>query len=147
MQQHPNLLCVWVASVTPQPRLMANIRRMYGKLCNVPDMYWNAIKVFTYPLECLSDVFWVIAWFGLGTSPWAFPVQITTKSPKRHHKDIQPGKWTLLLHFSAYSGHRMISHTFFLCSPLTLAICGDKPNDNFIHTNNSNSRITKQCIK
>ena len=40
--------------------LMADIRRMYGKLCDVPNMYWNAIKVFTCPLECLSYVFWVI---------------------------------------------------------------------------------------
>ena len=39
---------------------MADIRRMYGKLCDVPNMYWNAIKVFTYPLECLCYVFWVI---------------------------------------------------------------------------------------
>ena len=25
---------------------------------NVLNLYWNAIKVFTYPLECLSCVFW-----------------------------------------------------------------------------------------
>ena len=43
--------------------------------------------------------------------------QITTKSPKTH-KDSQAGKWTLLLHFRVYSGHCIISHTFFLCSSL-----------------------------
>ena len=39
---------------------MADIRRMYGTLCDVPNMYWNAIKVFTYRLDCLCYVFWVI---------------------------------------------------------------------------------------
>ena len=31
------------------------------------------------------------------------------KSPIRHKKDSQAGKWTLLLHLSAYSGHCIIS--------------------------------------
>ena len=83
-------------------------------------MYWNAIKVFTYPLECLSYVFWVIwAWFACSTNH----AQIARKSPKRHKKDTRAGKWTLLLHYSTYSGHRIISHTIFLCPPLTLATC------------------------
>ena len=59
-----------------------------------------------------------------GKSPRVLPAQITLKSPKTHNKDSQAGKWTLLLHFSAYSGHRIISHTFFLCPPLALATCG-----------------------
>ena len=124
-------------------------------------MYWNAIKVFTCPLECLSYVFWVICgwferdlrcersgWFSVNRrrregwksrqhwfrfqplkistssshvkSPRALAAQIALKSPKRHKKDNQVGKWTLLLHFSAYSGHCIISHTFFLCPPLTI---------------------------
>ena len=49
--------------------------------------------------------------------------QVTTKSPNRHKKDSQAGKWTLLLHFSAYWGHYIISCTFFLCLPLALATC------------------------
>ena len=49
--------------------------------------------------------------------------QVATKSPNRHKKDSQAGKWTLLLHFSAYWGHYIISCTFFLCLPLALATC------------------------
>ena len=47
--------------------------------------------------------------------------QITHKSPKRHKKDTQAGKWTLLLHFSTYLGPHNFPCTFFLYSPLTLA--------------------------
>ena len=65
-------------------------------------MYWNAIKVWKITQSARS----------------ANRAQITHKSPKRHKKDTQAGKWTLLLHISAYSGHRIISHTFFLCPPL-----------------------------
>ena len=36
---------------------MANIM---GNVCNVSNMYWNAIKVFTYSLECLSYVFFSV---------------------------------------------------------------------------------------
>ena len=97
---------------------------IYGKLCDVPNMYWNAIKVFTCPLECLSYVFWVICgWLERDLrckSPRALAAQIALKSPKRHKKDTQAGKWTLLLHFSTNSGHRIIFHTFFLCPPLTI---------------------------
>ena len=102
---------------------MVDIRRIYGKLCDVPNMYWNAIKVFTYPLECLF-----LCLLGderdlrCERSGWfsANRAQITYKSPKRHKKDTQAGKWTLLLHFSTNSGHRIIFHTFFLCPPLTI---------------------------
>ena len=92
---------------------MADIRRMYGKWCDVPNMHWNAIK-------CLMSFGWLwVIWarFAL-RALWA--AQIALKSPKPHNKDSQAGKWTLLLHFSAYSGHRIISHTFFLCPPLTI---------------------------
>ena len=101
-------------------------------------MYWNAIKVFTYPLECLlmsfgwfvGDLSAICAASALGDFPFtqsarsANRAQITHKSPKRHKKDTRAGKWTLLLHFSAYSGHRIISHTFFLCPPLTINLGG-----------------------
>ena len=42
--------------------------------------------------------------------------QITIKSPRRHKKDSQAGKWTLLLHLSAYSGHCIISPYILLIS-------------------------------
>ena len=46
------------------------------------------------------------------SAPSADLAQITTKSPRRHKKDSQAGNWTLLLHFSTYSGHCIISgHT------------------------------------
>ena len=96
--------------------------RMYGKLCNVPNMHWNAIKMFTYPLDCLPYVFCVICKL-LSVIPRPNQTQLTTKwtkSPKRHQKDTQAGKWTFLLHFGTYSGYCIIFHTFSLCSPLAL---------------------------
>ena len=116
-------------------------KKTVWELCNVPNMHWNAIQVFTYPLDCLSYAFWVrgdlsAIWAGsaLGffyfkrkitrSAPSPHHSQITCKSPKRHKKDTQAGKWTLLLHFSAYSGHCIISHTFFLCPPLTINFAG-----------------------
>ena len=62
-------------------------------------------------------------------------VRVSTLSPNhakisanltiRHKKDSQADiiKWKLLLHFSTYLGHSIISHTFHLCSSLTLATC------------------------
>ena len=44
-------------STSSQGKLMMNIRGMYGKLCHVPNMYWNVIKMFTYLLDCLSGWF------------------------------------------------------------------------------------------
>ena len=69
------------------------------EIIDVPNLYWNAIKLFTCPLDCLSYVFcgdWSVTFCDLGwqRSGW-----------------IQAGKWTLLYFL------------YFLCSPLALATC------------------------
>ena len=76
---------------------------------------------------------WVsFGWFGGDFSVilgWVLSGTDQPKSRSTHHqitqhkKDTRAGKWTLLLHFSTYSGHCIISHTFFLCSPLVFATC------------------------
>ena len=58
---------------------------------------------FTSQLRGSLSLFFI--WFITQSSPSPNHTQITTKSPKRHKKDTQVGKWTLLLHFSTYSGH------------------------------------------
>ena len=79
---------------------------------------------------CVLGDLWVI-WAGnerkiTQSARSANRAQITYKSPKRHKKYSQAGKWTLLLHFSAYSGHRIIPIHSYVRITLTLPTCGVK---------------------